>query len=389
MTGLLQLIRPREIYPLIFKKIIQDESNRPPASLHCHIGTCPIVIRHDDDNYESSTVSGSLTLEVTEDKVEIQSLYALLRVHTVNRKPFKKGCKGCKHNFTELKRCNIITTATTLNKGIYTYDLSYRVPSYLPPSMETSIVSVSYEFEAIASLRKLGQSPTSLQTLALHRVLPVARSIPVMDTQTYSNRIYQMAGIEVGCAFDTVMNPRIKNRATFTMSGLRSSPGNSEDIHFWRVCSGTWILEETVKSTASACLSHCRQNKGDNTRERRKRTILGHSAFYDGWTTDDDAGTLSMDFYYSIQKSLGHYTQDTGDVGDTSVSHALVMEVQMMKEIYPNGRQDSARRTGVGRILRSEHRVVLSDYTTLSNQISGESLPRYQDVCTGPPVYEE
>ncbi|CZS81131.1 unnamed protein product [Fusarium graminearum] len=389
MTGLLQLIRPREICPLLFKKRNQNKPDRPPASLDCHIGTCPVVIRHDDSNDESSTISGSLTLEVTEDKIEVQSLYALLRVHTVDRKPFKKGCKCCKHSFTELKRCNIITTATTLNKGIYTYDLSYRVPSYLPPSIDTSIVSVSYELEAIASLRRLRQSSTSLQTLALHRVLPVVRSISVMDTKTYSNRIYQMAGIEVSCAFDTVMNPRIKNRATLTMSGLRSSPGNSKDIHLWRICSGTWILEETVKSTASACLSHCRQNKGDNTRERKKRTILGYSAFYDGWTTDDDAGTLSMDFHFSIQKSLSHYTQDTGDVGDTSVSHALVMEVQMMKEIYPNGRLDLARRTGIGRILRSEHRVVLSDYTTLSTQISGESLPRYQDVCKGPPVYEE
>ncbi|KAG8352551.1 hypothetical protein FVEN_g12960 [Fusarium venenatum] len=360
-----------------------------PASLDCHIGTSPIVIRHDSNNDDDSIISGSLILEVTEDSIEVESLYALIRVHTVNKKPFKKGCEGCKHHFTKLKRCEIITTSITLNEGSYTYNLSYRVPSYLPPSMDTPIVSVTYEFEALASVRRARRLSTMSHTITLHRALPVVRSIPISNTQTYSNRIYQTTGIEVACVFDAVMNPKSKNRATLTMSGLRSSPGNGEEVHLWRVCSGSWILEETIKSTTSACPAHCRQNKGDSAQERKKRTILGDSTFYNGWTTDDNAGTLSMDFHFSRRQSLNHYTQDTGDVGDTSASHALVLEIQMMKEIYPKGSPDLVTRTGVGRILRSEHRVVLSDYTTLSRQTVGESLPLYQDVCTGPPVYEE
>ncbi|KAG8672197.1 Endocytosis regulator [Fusarium poae] len=389
MTGLLQLIRPRAICTSLLRKPIQGKRNKSPVSLDCHIGTSPIIIRHDSNNDEDSVISGSLMLQVTEDSVEVQTLYAILRVHTINRKPFKKGCKGCKHQFTELKRCELITTTITLNEGSYMHNLSYRIPSYLPPSMDTSIVSVTYELEAVASVRRTRQLSTNSHTITLHRVLPVVRSIPILNTQTYSNRIYQAAGIEVECVFNTVMNPKTKNRATLTMSGLRSSPDNGQEVHFWRVCSGSWILEETIKSTASACSVHCCQDKTDSTKERKKRTILGDSTFYNGWKTDDNAGTLSIDFDFSIRQSLSHYTQDTGDVGDTSVTHALVLEMQMIKEIYPKGRPDLVTRTGVGRILRSERRVVLSDYTTLSNQPVKESLPRYQDVCTGPPVYEE
>jgi hypothetical protein len=389
MTGLLQLIKPQAISPSSLRKRRQDKPKRSQASLDCHIATSPIVIRNDSNNGDGSIISGSLILQVTEDTIELQSLCALLRVHTVNKKPFKKGCKDCKHQFTELKCRKIITTPTTLNKGNYTYDLSYRIPSYIPPSMDTSTVSVTYEFEAVASIRTARQLPTSLQAITLHRVLPVARSIPVSSTQTCSHRIYQSAGIEVCCAFGTVMDPRSKNGATLTMSGLRSSPGNGEEVHFWRVCSGTWILEETIRTTLPACLIHSRQDKGDSPQELKKRLILGDSTFYQGWTTDDDAGTLSMDFNFSIRKSLSHYTQDTGDVDDTSVSHALVLELQMMRETYPRERPDQVTRTGVGRILRSEHRVVLSDYTALSYQMKEESLPRYEHICSGPPVYQE
>ena len=386
MTGLLQLIKPQKRSSL-FKGRYNTTTRTPPASLDCHIDALPIVIQHDGDN-DGSTISGSLLLEVTEDGFEVQSLKAALVVHIAYKKPFKMGCKSCKHQFTELKRCELIESTVELSRGTHAYPLSYQVPNYVPPSMDTSMVSVTYEFEATASVR-LGGQPSTPEIMSLNRTLPVTRSIPISDTQTCSKRIYQAAGVEINCTYDTVMNTTSKNKATLTLTGLRSSPGNGEEVHLWRVCSGTWILEETIKTTAPACPTHSSQGKTEGCREQKKRLILGDSTFFSGWVTDDEAGTMVMDFLFSIGRSSNHYTQDTGDLSDTSVSHALVLELQMMKEIHPIGKPEMATRQGVGRILRSEHRVVLSDYAKLSDQIVEEPLPCYDGMRGAPPVYEE
>lgn len=387
MTGRLQFIRPWAVVNTLFRKRLSNARIEPPISLDCHMDANPIVIQNDNSNIDSPTVSGSLALEVIESMIELQNLEAVLRVHTNYRKPLKRGCKECKHQFTELKRCKLVTSSITIDKGTYAYPLFYRVPSYIPPSMHTSLVSVTYELEAIASVQRLGDSPTDTETIAIKRTLPIVRAIPITSIQTTSSRIYPMAGIEVRCVFQTVLDTSRKNRATLTMSGLRSSPGNGEEVHIWRVCSGTWMLEETATATVPTCALHSHQRKKNRCQEQKRKSILGDSAFYHGWATDDDAGTMSMDLLFFIRKSLSHYTQDTGDGSDASVSHALVLELQLMKEIFPKGRPDLATRTGIGRIIRSEHRVILSGYTTLSNHIAEEGLPSYNELYPRPPVY--
>ncbi|RKL38865.1 hypothetical protein BFJ72_g6995 [Fusarium proliferatum] len=387
MTGLSQLIRPQSLTPPLFKKRPQKSPNQPPASLDCQIDTSPIVIVNDDAT-DGSTISGSLLFNV-EEAIEVDNLFAKLRVHLVHKKPFKRTCKACKHQISELKRCQFITTTTSLDRDNYAYPFSYRVPSYLPPSIDTSLVSVTYEFQAIASIRRTGSQSKLPGIITLNRTLPVARSIPVPSKPLLSTRIYQAAGIEVDCSFDPVLDPSEKNHVKLTMTGLRSCPDNGEDIQFWRVCKGTWMLQENIKSTAVACSQHAQECQADAKSHVQKKTItLGESSFYDGWTTDDDAGTLSMEFPFFIRKA-SRFTQDTGDVGDTSVTHSLVLELQLMKETYPQGNPDLSARTGVGRILRSEHRVVLSDFARASDHVEEESLPCYNELRPGPPLYRE
>ncbi|KAF5567376.1 hypothetical protein FPHYL_3279 [Fusarium phyllophilum] len=387
MTGLSQLIRPHSLTPPLFKKRSQKSPNQPPASLDCQIDTSPIVIVN-DDAISGSTISGSLLFNV-EEAVEIHSLFATLRVHVAHKKPFKRPCKACKHHISELKRCQFITTTTSLDRNNYAYPFSYRVPSYVPPSMDTSLVSVTYEFQAVASLRRTGSQSKLPEIITLNRTLPVARSIPVPSKPLLSTRIYQAAGIEIDCSFDPVLDPNSKNYVKLTMSGLRSCPDNGDDVQFWRVCKGTWMLQENVKSTAAACSQHAQECQADEKSHTHRKTItLGESSFYDGWTTDDAAGTLNMGFPFFIKKA-SKFTQDTGDVGDTSVTHSLVLELQLMKETYPQGNPDLSVRTGVGRILRSEHRVVLSDFARPSDHVEEESLPCYNDLRPGPPLYQE
>ncbi|KAF5705857.1 hypothetical protein FGLOB1_7754 [Fusarium globosum] len=387
MTGLSQLIRPQSLTPPLFKKRSQKSPNQPSASLDCQIDTSPIVIVNDDAT-DGSTISGSLLFNV-EEAIEVDSLFAKLRVHLVHKKPFKRTCKACKHQISELKRCQFIITTTSLDRNNYAYPFSYRVPSYIPPSMDTSLVSVTYEFQAIASIRRTGSQSKQPEIITLNRTLPVARSIPVPSKPLLSTRIYQAAGIEVDCNFDPVLDPSGKNQVKLTMSGLRSCPDNAEDIQFWRVCKGTWMLQENIKSTALACYQHAQDRQADEKSQAQKKIIpLGESSFYDGWTIDDAKGTLEMDFPFFIKKA-SRFTQDTGDVGDTSVTHSLVLELQLMKETYPQGNPDLSVRTGVGRILRSEHRVVLSDFARASDHVEEESLPCYNELRPGPPLYRE
>ncbi|KAF4343289.1 hypothetical protein FBEOM_2765 [Fusarium beomiforme] len=386
MTGLSHLIRPQVLTPPLLKKGMPKSPNTPPASLDCQINASPIVIDNASDS-DGSAISGSLLFNI-EETVEVDSLFAVLRVHVAHKKPFKRTCKACKHKVTELKRCHFIETNTTLCRNSYTYPFSYRVPSYVPASMDTSVVSVTYEFEAIASMRRTGSTSQMLETVKLNRNLSVVRSVPVPSKSLRSSRIYQAAGIEVDCSFDPVMDLSRKNQVTLTMSGLRSCPGNGEDVQFWRVCKGTWILKETIKSTAMPCTKHVQESE-DKSHEQKKTIILGEASFYNGWTIDDNAGTLNMQFPFSIRKSSTRYTQDTGDVGDTSVTHSLVLELQLMKETYPKGNPDLSVRTGVGRILRSEHRVVLSNHARRSDYVTDERLPCYNDLWPAPPVYGE
>lgn len=386
MTGLSQLIRPQSLTPSLFKRS-QISPNQPPASLDCHIDTSPIVIVNDNAT-DGSTISGSLLFNV-EEAIEVDSLFAILRVHVVHKKPFKRTCKACKHQISELKRCQFITTTTSLDSNTYAYPFSYRVPSYVPPSMDTSLVSVKYEFQAVASIQRTESMSRLPEIITLDRTLPVARSIPVPSKPLLSTRIYQAAGIEVDCSFDPVLDSSGKNYVKLTMSGLRSCPDNGEDIQFWRVCKGTWMLQENIKSTAVACSQHAQECQTDEKSNTQKKTItLGESSFYNGWNTDDAAGTLNMKFPFFIKKA-SKFNQDTGDVGDTSVTHSLVLELQLMKETFPNGNPDLSVRTGVGRILRSEHRVVVSDYVRPSDHVEEESLPCYNDLRPGPPLYKE
>ncbi|KAM0250827.1 hypothetical protein ACHAP5_002044 [Fusarium lateritium] len=386
-----QLIRPRMPNVPLFLAKSQKCQREPPASLECHMDSTPSIVLNHNHSGDDSVISGFLLLHATEDGIQVDNLHAVVRIHVTFKKPFKKGCKSCKHQATELKRCQLITTATTLNHGIYSYPFTYRIPSHTAPTMDTSIVSFVYKFEAIASIRRQSPRLQPSEIITSGRTLQVARSIPVPNTRSISNRIYQADGIEVSCSFNSVMSPTGNSKAMLTMSGLRSCPGSGEDVQFWRVCRGTWILEETIRTTAMACTEHAQGSGVETSTIRKKTKALGESSFYDGWTTDDQAGTLSMEFPFSTRRRSTKYTQDTGDCGDTSITHALVLELQLMKEIYPKGKSDLSVRTGVGRILRSEHCVVFSDHVRLSDSadVYEESLPCYHDLWPRPPIYEE
>ncbi|KAF5022464.1 hypothetical protein F66182_5500 [Fusarium sp. NRRL 66182] len=389
------LTRPRLWPSSLFKRKSQGPPNNKFASLECQIDTPPIVVLRDGNDQDGSAISASLLFNIIKDDIDVESLHAVLRVHVVHKRPFKSRCKGCKHQITELKRCQFIETTTRLKSNTHRFPFSYQVPSYVPPSMDTAIVSVSYEFEAIAFFRQPDQISKAPRIITLKRILSVVRSIPVPSPISYSSRIFQASGIEVGCNFGSIMDPNTHNNASLTVSGLASCLGPGGDMQLWRLVKGSWMIQETVKTVALACTRHAQENgfiREAKSITQEKTSVLGSAAFYEGWNTDDDAGTLEMEFPFLIKKGmhkLPRHTQDTGDVGDTSVTHALVVELILVKEHYLKDRPGQAIRTGVGRILQSEHMVALSDYIRPSAGFAAQSLPCYQDLWPEPPVYQE
>jgi hypothetical protein len=387
MSGLSALIKS----PLSKK---HQDPKTPLVSLSCQIDTPPTVILNDPENRNSSLIKGRLVLDAHY-VVQVERLHATLRLYIIQKKPFKRGCRHCKNQITELKHCSFITPTAILQRGKYEYPFSYRVPDDLPPSLDTCIASVSYEFEAEACVRQKGQSSGTPRILTLKRSLNVARSLLVPNSTLYSRRIFQAAGIEIGCHFGSVIDPNSTHNVRLTMDGLTSYPGNGENVQIWRLWKGSWRLEETVKTIALACDRHANEiegPEGGKVQKRSKVTVLGEDGIYSGWNSDDMLGTLDMEFAFFLKKTKGratNYAHDTGHGDEVEVTHALVVELMLVKEYFPKGRPDLSIRTGVARILRSQHRVVLSDFARVSNVPVDECLPFYQELFPSPPVYED
>lgn len=387
MSGLSALIKS----PLSKK---HQDPKASPVSLSCQIDTPPTVILNDPENRNSSLIKGRLVLDAHH-VVEVERLHATLRLCITQKKPFRRGCRNCKNQVTELKHCSFITPTATLERGTYEYPFSYRVPDDLPPSLDTCIASVSYEFEAEACVRRKDQLSGAPRIVTLKRSLDVARSLLVPNSTLYSRRIFQAAGIEIGCHFGSIIDPNGIHNVRLTMDGLVSYPGNGENVQIWRLWKGSWRLEETVKTIALGCDRHANEIEGtedDKAQKRSKVTVLGEDGIYSGWNSDDMLGTLDMEFAFSLKKAKGraiNYAHDTGHGDEVEVTHALVVELMLVKEYFPKGRPDLSIRTGVARILRSQHRVVLSDFARVSNVPVDECLPFYQELYPSPPIYED
>ncbi|KIL86919.1 hypothetical protein FAVG1_09472 [Fusarium avenaceum] len=349
-----RLIRPRISYFPLFMGKSHKSQQAPPASLECHMDSSPIVLNHNHSG-DGSVITGSLLLHITENGIQVENLDAIVRIHATYKKPFKKGCRSCKYQTTELKRCQLVTATTSLDRDTYSYPFSFQIPSYTPPTMDTSIVSIVYKLEAIASIQRQGPKLQPSESLAFSRTIQVARSIPVSSTRAISNRIYQADGIEVSCRFNSIMSPTGKNKAILTMSGLRSCPGNGEDVQFWRV----------------SCIEHACGDGAERSTARKKTKALGESSFYDGWATDDQAGSLSMEFPFSTRTRSMKFTQDTGDCGDTFITHTYQVPSFKTNTQFPSVMASQRRRSTGGKRPRRVypgHRQ-FNDYTGRSYDV--------------------
>ncbi|KAF4962267.1 hypothetical protein FSARC_9656 [Fusarium sarcochroum] len=396
MTGLLHRINPRlpSLRPLKHQCI---KSNSSLISLRCDIdGSLPVLLNSPEED-TTSLINGRLLLDVNSAAVEVKDLNITLRVHITHKRPFKKGCKSCQRYTLESKAHRAVTTSAILQRGTHGFPFIFEVGSYVPPSTNNSLIAVTYELHADACIVPEGQPRTIPHIYTYKREIPVARTISVPTSPTYSRRIFKSAGSEIACRYNPVINLPGTNKVSLTLSGLLGYPEHGEVIHVWKLLKGSWWLEENIRTKAVACgrYSLTKVEKScQGGRDRTKTNILGEGGIYDGWDQTANTDTIDLDFEYSIKKSKPYsasYNPESSDMGETalSVSHSLVIELVLIKEDYPKDGSASATRTGIARILRSKQDIFIGDYTRPSVLRQEEELPCYDGTTMGPPDYNE
>ncbi|KAF5662938.1 hypothetical protein FHETE_7713 [Fusarium heterosporum] len=370
------------------------EIKSPLASFRRHFdASSPIVL--DSQNLEGSPVNGHLFLNVNNIAIEARDVLVTLNVYITQKRPYKRGCKACHRYALESKSHYVITTSVVLKPGTHSFPFFFNVGSYLPPSMDTSLVAVTWELHTVASIQPQGQLQTIPRLYTYKRDLHVVRAIQVPLPIEPSRRLFPATGIENSCSYHPVMNKAGANRVELTLSGLLSRPGNGETIHVWKLLKGSWWIEEKIETIAKACGAHCHiscEKKQEVERHRKQTNILGRGEIYDGWTTNTNVNKVNLSFEYSLKKSKRSLSFDikTGDKGETTLSHSLIIEVVLIKEHYPKGGSASPTRTGIARILRSSHSLFLSDYNRpfVYNQDQKGELPCYGERALYLPNYE-
>ncbi|KAH7161108.1 hypothetical protein EDB81DRAFT_783826 [Dactylonectria macrodidyma] len=344
-----------------------------------------------------SLVSGSVVLTVLQDSVEIDGFTAVLRSHTTQKQPFRKHCTSCKNQHVKMQDWSFIAESTTFPRGNHPFPFSALIGGHLPPSMDTSLYTVSYEFEAQINLKQKGK-PKDPSNVIFQRELCIKPSLSGPNLPRNKSYLFASTGIQIAAQFEPVIRPQAVNQVSIKIGGLASIPsigGSGEKAHIWRLSKAAWSFDENTKAVAEACEEHARGlgKAEEKSAVRRKVRSLCGKDLYECWTSQDEDGTVDMEFSYRVRQdgplSRLKYTSDAKSPDGSRVLHSLMIELILVKDIFPEGRPDLAIRTGTARILSLPYRVLLADESGSTPTWDAEIPPSYQDVFIHPPTYKE
>lgn len=390
MPDLVNLVRPLRNLALTNLSRLRTTS---AVSIDWEIESSSTIVIGNYSNSLPSFLSGTLFLTVNEPPVEIGGFTAVLNVHTVQKKPVKNRCAKCKDQYFEINRWSFLNQHTVLQNGSQAFPFSTLIPDHLPASMDSPLLSVSYEFHAKVHFKSQDTPTNTPRTIDFKRILTVRRRISVPNCPLQTTRNFPAEGIRVESSINPIIRPAEVNNVSLSLTGLLVSPGNGQNDHLWRLWKGAWRLEENIEAIAIPCQRH-RCLVTENGREdflRRKTRTLGKRGIYDAWEENAAEGTAEVQFGFSICRSSNGpepaYSCDTKSLDGTQVTHALVIELVFVKEHFPQGQLNLAIRTGLGRILTLTYPVALADDQSIAPGWIVESLPSYQDEWVSPPGY--
>jgi hypothetical protein len=331
----------------------------------------------------------------------VETFEATLKIHVVQKRPFQVHCKECENQFTELKTWKFLGQPTALARGRHQFPFSVLLGGHLPATMDTPLMSISYEFKAEA-VTTAGVG--SVERIKLEKTLDVRRSLPEPETQHHSVRVFPPTNIKAAAEYDQVVHPTSKHTMTLRLDGLTTTNHSNNTIEYWKLKKVAWKLEETIKTIAPACGKHDPLPTPANSEEpphkkgvqRVETRVLGDRPLFEGWKSDySGEGRVEMEIDYGIIAAHRHlmhaprYAFDSKSLDGTEVSHTLMIEMVVSKEWAPIGKSHLITQTGTGRILRMHYNLTVSEFPGLGVSWDNEAPPLYQDVPPSPPTYPD
>ena len=111
-----------------FGRSSKDGHPASAATLDWQLESPPLVMYGDAETSSGALLSGQLFLNVKEEGLEVESLYASLSIRVTQKKPFANHCVECAGQRTELKRWELLPHVLAMAKG------KLGIPAPPPPS---------------------------------------------------------------------------------------------------------------------------------------------------------------------------------------------------------------------------------------------------------------
>ncbi|ROT38050.1 hypothetical protein SODALDRAFT_379276 [Sodiomyces alkalinus F11] len=402
----------------------KERRENPHASLSWEVESPPIIFYGEAEASTGALVSGQLFLDIKDEALDVDSFIATLLIHVHHKRPFSSHCADCTDQYTELKRWVFLHTRdgvpSALRRGRHAFPFSVLLDGHLPTTMETSLLSISYEFRAEAVFASHPDASPALKPsrLSFDRIFEVKRSLLRPDTPHQSVRIFPPTNIKAAASYIRIIHPAVSGQnLALRLDGLATANPEAKRVEYWKLKKVTWKLQETIKTVAPACKKHMPHIPGggaaaaavdgtststsaDEAAQRKgvlrtETRTLGEKHLHGGWKSEytSTEGRVDLEFEFGLSPAmLGSsrpgYACDAGSRDGTSVTHALVVEMVVSKEWAPVGKPQLASQTGTGRILRMHYNIMLTDFPGLGISWDNEAPPVYQDVPPSPPAYQ-
>ncbi|KAK4119602.1 hypothetical protein N657DRAFT_684245 [Parathielavia appendiculata] len=377
-----------------FGRSSKDSHSSSPATLDWELESPPLVMYGDPETSSGALLSGQLFLNIKEEGLEIDSLYATLSIHVTQKKPFANHCAECTNQRTELKRWDLLQHPLAMAKGEHSFPFSVLLDGHLPACMDSPLVAISYEFKAEALPRR----GTPLAPIRVEKVLDVRRSLPTSETPHHSVRVFPPTNIKASAHYPHVIHPIGNYTLALRLDGIAKLNSKVNTVEYWKLKKLIWKLEETIKTVAPACGRHSpKLGQGVEEQHNKKgvlRTetrVIGEKTLFSGWKSNYSSPTDSMielELDYSLAKHA-KYACDSKSRDGTEVTHQLMVELVVAQEWAPMNKPSLVTHTGVGRILRMHFGTILTERGGIGISWDNEAPPIYQDVPPSPPAYSQ
>lgn len=379
-------IQHSRVLSSLFKKSPRKFS-KAAVTLQLQLDSYPLILEDDTPDSCGSAVSGRICILIRDDFVNIESFSAVLDVVLTQNRPFHRYCSDCKNNQTELLNLQFLSEPTILARGAHQFPFSAILPKYLPPSLATPLLHNTYGIHATALIRRLKKTNSRPYKVTINEKIPVTRYPTRPYLPRYVSQSFPAIGVEISAYPDSIQ-PNSTNNFVVTLKGLSQRPQNGRDGYAWRILNGSWSLEETITTTASACKRHTLTKPANRDKHviRTRTRAITEDQIYDEWKSLESKDSIDLGFNVELNNkhrrdSKQNYTYDVKACNGTEVSHVLIVELIMVREVIPMNQPDTFIRTGVVKVLQSKYPVVLMDNFEEEVQADRDVLPCYDEIC--------